>query len=404
MENPKASPELNWANVLFLALSPVIGIGGTAAYAYFHGVTRWELIPFFALMGLTGLSITGGYHRYFSHRSYKANRALEFLYLVFGACALENGVLHWASDHRRHHRFTDTDLDPYNITKGFFHAHMGWIFYKERPNESFSNVPDLLADPLVLWQERYYLPVAITVGFLGPTLIGAIAGRAVGGLLWGGFLRLVLVHHTTFLINSWAHMFGSQPYETANTARDSWWLAFLTHGEGYHNFHHKFEADYRNGVRWYHWDPTKWLIWALSRVGWTAQLHRVPAEIILKARADLVMNQAEQSLLSLPEGPRAVIRRRLAASRIRIEQLMASWARARLIYLEQLRATLNRDRSRVPEGSAREWLAAQQGETQEALLRYQELLAECRRELRKSTSEWKHQLQQHFRSFQPQTT
>jgi stearoyl-CoA desaturase (delta-9 desaturase) len=165
---------------------------------------------------------------------------------------------------------------------------MGWIFFKDTRdlNRRFENVPDLLKNPLVRWQHRWYLPLVVLFTFALPTWVGLVGGRPVGGLLWGGFLRLVMVHHTTFFINSLAHLFGTQPYDRKGTARDSWWLAPLTFGEGYHNFHHKFQADYRNGIRWWQFDSTKWFINILSWTGQAWRLKRVPEPLIVRARIE----------------------------------------------------------------------------------------------------------------------
>jgi stearoyl-CoA desaturase (delta-9 desaturase) len=205
---------------------------------------------------------------------------------VFGAGALQNSALKWSSDHRYHHRFVDKESDPYNINRGFFYAHMGWIFYKDPEERSFDNIRDLLKDPLILWQDKYYLPIAILSGFVLPTYIGYLFGYAFGGFLFGGLFRSVFVHHGTFLINSMAHVLGSQPYSTKVTARDSWITALFSNGEGFHNFHHVFANDYRNGIAWYHWDPSKWLIWSLDKVGLSSNLTRTPDWQIYKAKLE----------------------------------------------------------------------------------------------------------------------
>jgi len=376
--------QISWVNTLFLTISPLLGIVGTAFYVYFNGVTRWELIPFVVLCGFTGLSITGGYHRYFAHRSYKPNRIVELFYLIFGACAVQNSALHWASDHRSHHRYTDTERDPYNAKEGFFHSHMGWIFYRDPSERSYDNVRDLQADPLVMWQQRYYVPIAIVVGGLVPLLLGAVAGHPLGGFLWGGALRITLVHHSTFLINSWAHIFGTQPYATTDSSRDCWWLAFLTNGEGYHNFHHKFQADYRNGARWFQWDPTKWLILGLSSLGLARRLHRVPQEVIIKARIDAAMAQAESRLGPLSWEARTAMQEKLAIHRSRLAEIMTSWAHARARYVE-LR------------------ISAHKG-SEEKLTHYKALLRKHRADLRKATSEWTETLRAHNRQWGYQTT
>jgi stearoyl-CoA desaturase (delta-9 desaturase) len=233
---------------------------------------------------MTGFSITAGYHRYYSHRSYECHRAVQVFYLLFGAGAMQAPVLNWVSDHRAHHRFVDTDADPYNINKGFFWAHVGWTVYGNDKPRGLDDVRDLASDRLLLLQQRYHLLLGIAIGFGVPLLLGLAFGRPGGGLIWGGLLRVVVAHHFTFLVNSWGHAFGHQPYSDKNSSRDSSLLAMLTLGEGYHNFHHTFPGDYRNGVRWYQWDPTKWWIFMLHFLGLAWRLNRTPVARTLLTR------------------------------------------------------------------------------------------------------------------------
>jgi len=272
----------SWANTLFLILSPIVAVVGTTLYTIFSGFSWADLILFVVLYSLTGLSITAGYHRYYSHRSYQSNRLVQLFYLLFGASAFQNSVLHWASDHRIHHQHVDTDSDPYNIKKGFFWAHMGWIFYKSPSDRTFDNVPYLLNDKRVMFQHRYYIWIATIMGFVVPMLIASLWGHPMAGFFWGGWLKIVAIHHSTFLINSACHWFGSQPHTPETSARNCWWLAFATFGEGYHNFHHTFASDYRNGFKWYHWDPTKWVIYGFSKIGFTKKLNRSASKYMQK--------------------------------------------------------------------------------------------------------------------------
>ncbi len=277
--------QLNWGNVVFLLFSPLVAVVAVGLYAYNQGFHAGDLVCFSSMMLLTGLSITAGYHRHYSHRTYDCHRGLQTFYLLFGAAALQTSVLNWVSDHRNHHRFVDRDGDPYNSRKGFFWAHMGWIFYEDVTPRSLDNVSDLKRDPLVLAQHRFHFPLGLAVGFGLAYLIGLAFGRPWGGVLWGGLLRVVVAQHGTFLVNSAAHYFGRQPYSEANSSRDNGWLALLTLGEGHHNFHHAFPGDYRNGARWYDWDPTKWWIRGLSAVGLAWGLNRTPAELVTGTRA-----------------------------------------------------------------------------------------------------------------------
>ena len=256
---------INWINAAILVVTPFLTIVGLVLYISHEGVHISDWVTFATLYFLTGLSITAGYHRYYSHRAYECHPWVRFLFLVFGAAAFENSALRWVSDHRNHHRYVDREGDPYNIKKGFVWAHIGWAFFESNLDEStLDNVKDLKRSKLVRWQHRFYVPIGILAGFGSALLMGFYFGRPWGGLLWGGLVRMVALHHSTFLINSAAHYFGSQPYSSDNTARDNGWLALFSFGEGYHNYHHAYPSDYRNGTAWYHWDPTKWLIRSLS--------------------------------------------------------------------------------------------------------------------------------------------
>ncbi|MBI4371724.1 MAG: fatty acid desaturase [Elusimicrobia bacterium] len=324
---------IDWVNAVFLVVTPLAAFVGTFFYAWNHGVTWLEVANFIVMFALTSVSVTGGYHRYYSHRSYDCSKAVQLFYLLFGAAAVENSVLSWAGDHRSHHRFVDTAGDPYNILRGGLYAHMGWIFFKDTRDAKTRerNVPDLAKDPLVMWQHRWYLPIVIVFTFALPTYIGLIQGRPVGGLLWGGFLRVVLVHHTTFFINSLAHLYGARPYSLKDTARDSWWLAPLTFGEGYHNFHHKFQADYRNGHRWWQFDATKWWINLLRWTGQAWRLKRTPEPLILRARLEVQKELVARRLAAARASDRMweKISRRLEAGSARLQAAHEAYVQAR---------------------------------------------------------------------------
>lgn len=289
----------DWINIAFLSLTPVIGVVGTTAYALTFGVRWWEPVLLLVSYFLVGFSVTAGYHRLFAHRGYQSHPVVQAFYLFFGAMALQNSVLHWASDHRTHHRYVDREWDPYSIHRGGLWAHILWLFYKRPEHETFDNVPDLKKNRLVMLQYRWSNWIGIVAGLGLPTLIGWAFGRPIGGLLWGGFLRIAVIHHTTFFVNSIAHLYGSRPFSEGTSARDNWLLAFVTNGEGYHNFHHRFPSDFRNGIRWYHWDPTKWLIRVLAAVGLVQGLRRTPHAVIEKARLETAMLHAERRLAHL---------------------------------------------------------------------------------------------------------
>lgn len=335
----KRNQELDWVNASFLTLTPFIGILGTLWYVRANGVTWLEVALFLVMYFFTGMGITGGYHRFYSHRTYECGLPLQLFYLGFGAAAAQNSVLNWSSDHRYHHRYVDTDEDPYNILKGAFYAHMGWIYYKDTrdPATRFQNVPDLLKDRWVMFQHRYYPPLLVLFGFILPALVGALDGRPLGGLLWGGFLRVVVVHHMTWFINSLAHLWGARPYSLRDTARDNGWLGPFTFGEGYHNFHHKFQADYRNGLRWWQFDITKWWINALYFAGLVTKMRRVPEAVILKAKLAVEMEMVARRLAAANASERMwqKVQYRLEQGRQRLELATASYHAAKLEYRRQ---------------------------------------------------------------------
>lgn len=279
--------QIDWINVIFLSTTPILAIVLLIICAYNHSFTWPQLALFIFFYLITGISITAGYHRLFSHRTFQTNNFIKLIFLIFGAGAFQNSALKWSSDHRAHHRFVDHEQDPYNINRGFFYAHIGWIFYKEDSIDPKNYPSDLLKDKLVMWQHRYYFIIATLSGLILPALLGHFLGSALTGLALSGFFRLVFVHHCTFFINSLCHVVGSRPYTDENTARDSFILAFFTYGEGYHNYHHFFPSDFRNGIRWYQYDPTKWLIISLAIVGLAKNLKRVPEKIIQQAKEEM---------------------------------------------------------------------------------------------------------------------
>lgn len=275
--------QIDWPVALFLVLNPVLGFVLFFIYIYFFDIPvgMWAVLLVFA--ALTNLSITVGYHRLFAHRSYETNAFMKFILLFFGSSAFQGPALKWASDHRRHHSHIDTEKDPYSIKKGFWHAHIGWLFFKDSVDLEIK-APDLEKDRLVQHQFKHYLLWSIGTGFILPLLIGFAFGAPVAGLIILGSLRIFFTQQSTFFVNSLCHTLGEQTYSDEISARDSFIVAVLTHGEGYHNFHHQFQLDYRNGIRWYHWDPTKWTIQIMKLLGLAKKLKTIPAQEILKAR------------------------------------------------------------------------------------------------------------------------
>lgn len=279
--------KIRWINSAFLIGTFLTTVLAVPFYIWKFGLNGFQISIFLFFFISTGLSITLGYHRLFSHLSFQASWPVKVFTLLFGAAAFEGSALEWCADHRRHHKFVDQDDDPYDISKGFFHAHIGWLLFRTGPDTPLTWVRDLQKDRLAVWQHQYYVPIAMGMSFALPALIGWFVGgpvAALGAFLMAGVARVVFVHHMTFFINSLCHWIGDRPYSTDCSARDSMLMAFFTFGEGYHNFHHEFQHDYRNGVKPWQFDPTKWTIWLLSKLGFARDLRTVPEEKILKAQ------------------------------------------------------------------------------------------------------------------------
>ena len=297
------STRINWLNTIFLIATPLLAIGGAIFHwNYFGAPGLTEFILFGLMYYACGLSITSGYHRLFAHRSHDASWPLVLFYSIFGAGAFQNSIIEWCSDHRNHHKGTDSETDPYSASRGFWYSHMVWVMIEEdKFVNDFTNVKDLQTSKIIRWQHRNIFLIGAISGLALPAAIGYLIGgiaTAVGCLVWGGLVRVVFVHHGTFLINSAAHIWGKQPYSEDNSSRDSFWLAFFTFGEGYHNFHHTFQADYRNGHKWYHVDPSKWWIKTFSLLGLISNLKKTPKHSIEIAKLDMKIKNTTSKLAS----------------------------------------------------------------------------------------------------------
>ncbi len=259
---------------LFGVLTPVTLIG-VPTFAYFYDYTWVDWSLFAALYVVTGLGITVGYHRLLAHRSFTCPDWVKAALLIAGGWALENSVLKWAADHIRHHARCDQEDDPYNAKLGFWHSHCGWLFRID-PHRDEKYASRLKQDRIVMWQHKYYLLIVLS-GLALPFIVGFLYKGWVGGLgcfLLAGVGRTFFVLNSTFCINSICHLWGEQPHGKENSSRDGWWVSLVTFGEGYHNYHHKYQSDYRNGPKWYNFDPSKWLIYFLSMMGLASSLRR----------------------------------------------------------------------------------------------------------------------------------
>jgi stearoyl-CoA desaturase (delta-9 desaturase) len=334
---------INWAAALMFVLTSAVAVTIVPWYGITHGYHAAAWIWFTLFLGANGMAITCGYHRLFAHCTYEAHPVLKVAYLFFGAMALQNSALNWAAGHRVHHRFIDDpERDPYCARRGFWFSHIGWMLRSYPSGEpDFSTVRDLQRDPLVMWQHNHYLLAALSTNFGLPLLVGYLSGDVWGVFLLAGILRLVVSHHFTFFINSLAHMWGSQPYTDENTARDNPVVALLTYGEGYHNFHHMFAHDYRNGLRWWQWDPSKWFISSMSVLGLTRNLKRVPWFKIQRALLDNQFQRAERRLASHPGRAHIEhLRARIAEEYEAFSKAVAEWAHLREQWLEETKRAM----------------------------------------------------------------
>ncbi len=336
-----ASPErvehapINWVTTIVFTLTPLVALTVVPWYGVVHGYSLAAWLAFVLVLGATGMAITSGYHRLWAHRTYQAHWSVRLVYLFFGTMALQQSVLIWASQHRMHHRFVDdVDRDPYSARRGFWFSHIGWILRNYPSGEpDFTNAKDLQRDPMIAFQHRWYVPLAVGLNFAVPLAIGFAVGDPIGVFLLAGVLRLVVNHHFTFFINSLAHMWGSQPYTDENTARDNGALALLTYGEGYHNFHHIFQNDYRNGVRWWQYDPSKWLIAALSWMGLASDLKRVPDMWIQRAQLAMQFKRMERAMEKKRAHPQDEhferLKARLSEEAAAFRKSLEEWAQVR---------------------------------------------------------------------------
>ncbi|WVQ75976.1 hypothetical protein IAR50_005612 [Cryptococcus sp. DSM 104548] len=287
--------EIQWISFLALTVTPSLATYGIFSTDWNTKTALWSVIYYF----ITGLGITAGYHRLWAHRAYNAGLPLQYLLAVAGAGAVEGSIKWWSRGHRAHHRYTDTELDPYSAHKGFFYSHVGWMLVRPRGKIGVADVSDLSRNKVVRWQHKNYIPLILFMGFIFPTLVAGLGwGDWRGGFFFAGAARLCFVHHSTFCVNSLAHWLGEQPFDNKHTPRDHMITAFCTIGEGYHNFHHQFPMDFRNAIKWFQYDPTKWFIWTASQLGMASHLKRFPDNEVKKGqytmKLQLLKEQADE--------------------------------------------------------------------------------------------------------------
>jgi stearoyl-CoA desaturase (delta-9 desaturase) len=266
---------------------------GVAAWQVWNEALHWrDLAILGAVYVLTGLGITVGFHRLLTHRSFKTSKALRGILAALGSAAIEGPVISWVADHRKHHTFSDADGDPHSphvghgggwrgTLKGLFHAHMGWLFIHTERGAKRRFAGDLMDDPVISFVDRTFLLWAV-IGLAVPFALGyAIGGTLVAGLtalLWGGAVRVFLLHHFTYSINSVCHVFGRRQFATDDESRNVIWLALPTFGEAWHNNHHAFPTSAAHGLRRWELDPSAAVIWSLERLGLVWDVVRISPE------------------------------------------------------------------------------------------------------------------------------
>jgi stearoyl-CoA desaturase (Delta-9 desaturase) len=251
-----------------------------------------DLVVFAICYVLTGLGVTVGFHRHLTHRAFKAKRWVRGMLTILGSAAIEGPVISWVADHRKHHAFADIEGDPHSphvdhghglkgALKGLLHAHVGWLFIHTHRGNKRRYAPDLLDDPLIRWIDRTFL-LWVVAGLAFPFVLGGLIGgswnAAFTGLLWGGAVRMLVVHHVTYSINSLCHFFGRQAFDTGDESRNLAWLAPFTFGEAWHNNHHAFPTSFEHGMRRWQFDPSRYVIRGLEKMGLVWDVVRISPE------------------------------------------------------------------------------------------------------------------------------
>lgn len=277
----KASVRPDWVAITFIGAYHILLAALLPVYLATQRPGAALLLGSLFLIVLCLLAITAGYHRLYAHRTYRVKRPAEWFMVFFGTLATEGSIFRWAHDHRLHHRHVDEAGDPYGTDKGFWHSHLLWMLKEGAPIDP-KYISDLKDNRMLQLQDRYYGLWVTLVNVIVIAALVLITGDWLGAFVIGFLARTFIVHHCTWFINSLAHMWGSKPYSSEHSAVNNFILAILTLGEGYHNYHHTFAGDYRNGVRWYQFDPPKYLIWGLSKLGLAWDLKRTDPLMIKK--------------------------------------------------------------------------------------------------------------------------
>ncbi len=264
-----------------VTIAPVLSLF-FVAWQLWDSLLGWrDILVFLLLYLLTGVGVTVGFHRLFTHRAFKTTPHVRAALAILGSAAIEGPVISWVADHRKHHQFSDQEGDPHSphvghgqgwrgALRGLAHAHVGWLFIHTHRGRRARYAPDLLADPIVSWVDRTFIVWALgglAAAFALGWLCGGSPRDGLTGLLWGGAVRMLVLHHVTYSVNSLCHFFGSRRFDTGDESRNLAWLAPLSFGEAWHNNHHAFPTSAAHGLRRWELDPSAFVIWVLERTG-----------------------------------------------------------------------------------------------------------------------------------------
>jgi stearoyl-CoA desaturase (delta-9 desaturase) len=279
------------ANLLAVVLPPMIIVA--AVIVFWNDVVGvHDLVGFGVMYLLTGFGVTVGFHRMLTHRSFQTSKPLEYVFAALGSMAVQGPVIHWVADHRKHHAHTDEEGDPHSphvgagkgvmgAFRGLLHAHVGWLMTDQGRAERSKYAKDLCEDAGMRYINRHFLALVI-IGLAAPAAVGfAITGSYTGaltGLLWGGLVRVFLLHHITWSINSVCHFFGRRRFDVEDKSTNVWWLALPSFGEAWHHNHHAFPRSAVHGLRRIEPDPSAWLIGLMERVGLVWDVVRIAPE------------------------------------------------------------------------------------------------------------------------------
>jgi stearoyl-CoA desaturase (delta-9 desaturase) len=289
---PAAHETTDRIALAIVTVVPVLAVGLVAWQAWGSLLSMTDVVVFVAMYVITALGVTVGFHRHFTHRSFKTTRGVRVLLAVFGSAAVEGPVISWVADHRKHHAFSDREGDPHSphldgrpglrgLLGGLYHAHLGWLFMHDQRGKRSRYAPDLLADPALRFVDRTFA-LWVLIGLAIPFALGwAIGGSLVAGLtglLWGGAVRMAALHHVTYSINSLCHFFGRRRFATGDRSHNLAWLALPSMGEAWHNNHHAFPTSATHGLRAWEVDPSAVVIRGLEAVGLAWDVQRVTRE------------------------------------------------------------------------------------------------------------------------------